>query len=570
MRRTCWMAVSALALATNALASVGGAPTEVRSDPASPRPAGTLAAVRLELTAPDAGRLLMAPGKLEAATDDRIEATEIRRGEGDFRLWIRYDARADRLDATVSSDLGDFSTAASSLVARGMGSVDPLRFEPLVQGLFVEVANRGTEGAIELRDLEISTSGGQQRLHGVGAGRLGAAQLLQVNRRLADGFELVGTLHLTSVRPTADHPLILELDLTAQSSEPVRRPDANGGTFTNGDGIAIPGTGTVGDSNPYPSVIDVFGLSGVVTHVSAAFNGLSHTFPDDIDALLVAPDGSTVMLMSDACGSTDLVGANYTFDSGAAGPMADAGPCPDGSYQPSDYVTGDPMPSPAPPGPYGNSLSALNGINPNGTWSLFVEDDANGDTGSMTTWSVTLTTQILINDAAPASPYPSTYTLSGFPATLSLAECTLSLFSVNHTFPGDIDMLWEVPSGQNAVIMSDSCGGGDLVNVNLDFFDSAGTFLPDNSCVSGSYRPTNFGAGDPFPPPAPAGTNGRSLGDVEGSSPNGAFNLYVVDDLGGNAGTIDDWGFGCSAVDNLVFRDSFETGDTLRWSSESP
>jgi subtilisin-like proprotein convertase family protein len=569
MRRTSWMYLAALAIATSALAAAGDAGTVVGSDQASQRPAGNLAAVRLELSAPAAGRIMVAPGRLEGATEDRIEAADFRRRDGDLRLWIRYDARADRLDATVSSDLGDFSTAASSLVARGMESVDPLRFASAVQGFFLQLSNRGTDGAIELRDLEISTSGGAQRLHGVGAGRLGTAQLLQVNRRLASGFELAGTLRLTSVRPTPDRPLVLELDLIAQAYEPGRDPNASTGTFSNSDGIAIPASGTTGSANPYPSTVDAASLTGIVTSVTAAFGGLSHTFPDDIDALLVAPNGTNVMLMSDACGGGDLAGSSFVFDDAAAGGMPDAGPCPDGSYRPTDFEPGDSMPAPAPAGPYGSAMSAFNGINPNGTWSLFVVDDAVADSGSMTSWSVTIATRIVVNDNGPASPYPSTYTSSGFPASSGLAECNITLGPINHTFPGDLDILFEAPSGQNAVIMSDTCGGNAFVDMDLAFNDYAGAFLPTSACVTGSYRPTNYGAGDPFPPPAPAGAHGRSLGDVEGSGLNGAWNLFVVDDTGLDVGTIADWGFGCQILDRLLFRDSFETGDTLRWSSES-
>jgi uncharacterized repeat protein (TIGR01451 family) len=54
----------------------------------------------------------------------------------------------------------------------------------------------------------------------------------------------------------------------------------------------------------------------------------------------------------------------------------------------TNYITPISPPSP----PYGSTLSALNGGNPNGTWSLFVLDDQSPDSGAISNgWSLTLT-----------------------------------------------------------------------------------------------------------------------------------------------------------------------------------
>jgi len=46
----------------------------------------------------------------------------------------------------------------------------------------------------------------------------------------------------------------------------------------------------------------------------------------------------------------------------------------------------------APAAPYGTTLAALNGGNPNGTWSLFVQDDSSPDSGAISNgWFLTLT-----------------------------------------------------------------------------------------------------------------------------------------------------------------------------------
>jgi uncharacterized repeat protein (TIGR01451 family) len=54
-----------------------------------------------------------------------------------------------------------------------------------------------------------------------------------------------------------------------------------------------------------------------------------------------------------------------------------------------------------PPPPYGSTLSALNGGNPNGTWELFVQDDAVFDSGVISNgWVLTLTTANPVGFAA--------------------------------------------------------------------------------------------------------------------------------------------------------------------------
>ena len=56
-------------------------------------------------------------------------------------------------------------------------------------------------------------------------------------------------------------------------------------------------------STPYPSTISVGGLGTKVSDVNLSLTGLSHTFPDDIDMLLVGPGGQQATVMSDAGGS---------------------------------------------------------------------------------------------------------------------------------------------------------------------------------------------------------------------------------------------------------------------------
>ena len=67
-------------------------------------------------------------------------------------------------------------------------------------------------------------------------------------------------------------------------------------------------------ATPYPSTITVDGASGTVTDIEVKLLGLSHTWPDDVDALLVGPTGQDAILTSDAGGSLDVGAINLTFD----------------------------------------------------------------------------------------------------------------------------------------------------------------------------------------------------------------------------------------------------------------
>jgi Ca2+-binding RTX toxin-like protein len=173
------------------------------------------------------------------------------------------------------------------------------------------------------------------------------------------------------------------------SADPTTGNPNNPGTITIPAGAP---TTTTGPADPFPSTIDVSGLYPNITKVTVTFNSLSHTFPDDIDALLVGPGNQNLILMSDAGGSTDVNNVSLTFDDAAAAPLPDATPITSGTYRPSNFgATPDTFPAPAPGPPYGSALSVFNGTNPNGTWRLYIFDDAGGDVGQLVGWTLHIT-----------------------------------------------------------------------------------------------------------------------------------------------------------------------------------
>jgi subtilisin-like proprotein convertase family protein len=149
---------------------------------------------------------------------------------------------------------------------------------------------------------------------------------------------------------------------------------------------------SVGTGTPYPSSITVAGLGTNASVCSVQLNGLSHTWPDDIDILLVGPAAPSpnAIIMSDCGGSTPLVGVNLTLSDAAANPLPDTGGIPSGTYKPTNYGAGDAFAAPAPAPSGGSALSAFSGLNPNGVWKLFVVDDVAGDSGTLSQWCVNI------------------------------------------------------------------------------------------------------------------------------------------------------------------------------------
>jgi subtilisin-like proprotein convertase family protein len=161
--------------------------------------------------------------------------------------------------------------------------------------------------------------------------------------------------------------------------------------FANVNAITIP---SLGAATPYASKITVAGQPTNPSKVTVTLRGVKHTYPDDIDVVLVGPGGQKILLMSDVGGGAGITSATLTFDDAAASKLPDASLITSGTFKPSDFSgsTSDTFASPAPAGPYATTLAAFNGVNPNGDWSLYVVDDEAGDSGAITGgWGLSFT-----------------------------------------------------------------------------------------------------------------------------------------------------------------------------------
>lgn len=194
-----------------------------------------------------------------------------------------------------------------------------------------------------------------------------------------------------------------------------------GTTFSNTNAITW---GVSGTATPYGSNIVVSGLSGTVARVRVQLHGWTTDWVGDDDILLVSPQGVGVLLLSDVGGSCWASNVEATIEEG--GPVFPQNGCqsPGGHYgpwtsRPTNYVDTYPetdnFPPPAPAAPWADTLTALNGLNPNGTWSLYLIDDTNFYDGRIENgWSITIETA-----SSPPSTSTPTITPTGTRGTPS-------------------------------------------------------------------------------------------------------------------------------------------------------
>ena len=169
-------------------------------------------------------------------------------------------------------------------------------------------------------------------------------------------------------------------------------PTTNTFSFT-GPPVAIPDAADLSGNNPGATVgasVTATGLFGPLTDVDLRIDGsacnatagsttvgIDHTFVNDLDIRLTSPEGTTVTIIDNTDGGANNFCQTLLDDEAGTTSIqtaVDANAPFNGSWTPA------------------NPLSAFDGEDPNGAWTLEVQDFYSQDTGSIRAFSVLIST----------------------------------------------------------------------------------------------------------------------------------------------------------------------------------
>ncbi|HEX8170479.1 MAG TPA: Ig-like domain-containing protein [Thermoanaerobaculia bacterium] len=296
-----------------------------------------------------------------------------------------------------------------------------------------------------------------------------------------------------------------------------------------GDMTALAAATVPTASTPYPSEMYVSGVTpNTLTSLTVSIRGLKHPRPDDLDIMLVAPDGTTrAMIWSDAGGRNPIVatnGINVTLADSAASSLPDESDLADNAtYKPADYDaasicdSGDDFPAPAPAAVDNSTLTAsggvFNGIDPNGTWKLYIVDDEEDEIDASGVvfdgWCLTIVTNnppdavddnltvaedsgatvvnVLTNDTDPEND-TRTITSASPAASKGTVSCTAS--SCTYTPNAN-----EFGSDSFTYTIQDSFGGTDSATVHVTITEiNDAPVAADDSKTTPEDAPLSFAA----------------------------------------------------------------------------
>ncbi|MGL2965739.1 Ig-like domain-containing protein, partial [Flavobacterium sp. XGLA_31] len=177
-------------------------------------------------------------------------------------------------------------------------------------------------------------------------------------------------------------------------------------SFTNSTSYAIPDNSTTGVYSP----ITVSGISPAVigsSSIASVCLNIAHAWDEDLDIFLQCPDGTRIQLSTDNGTSND----NYTgtcFTTSAATSITSGTPPFTGTYQPED------------------PFSSLNGCTANGTWQLFVRDDASLISGNIIDWTITFNNNVPPFSWSPTTSMTNSTTLTPTVCPTSTTTYTLT------------------------------------------------------------------------------------------------------------------------------------------------
>ncbi|MDB5385108.1 MAG: hypothetical protein JWM11_754 [Planctomycetaceae bacterium] len=283
------------------------------------------------------------------------------------------------------------------------------------------------------------------------------------------------------------------------------------------------------------NVIAVSGLDPYLYDADVTIN-ISHPSSGQLNVVLISPKGTRVTLTSGNGGNFANVFAGTTFDD-----QIITAPVTDYAFQ-NNVVAPYVVPE--------GAMAQLDGEDPNGNWTLEINDTANGGVGTLNGWSLSLTTipvapplQVFSGASALANPVPISD--KGTPLLLPLTFNGLDPFTwdvnlsvnINHTNSGDLDIYLISPSGTEILMSSGNGGTNDNVFNNAYFDDQSVNGTP----VTDATFNSNVSVGSVIPEAA--------LSGFLGENPNGVWTLEVIDhSQNAQAGAVVSWGLDITTV----------------------
>jgi subtilisin-like proprotein convertase family protein len=321
-------------------------------------------------------------------------------------------------------------------------------------------------------------------------------------------------------------------------------------TLTNSTAQPIPPTAP---PNVITSTITVAGAQPYLWDLDVITN-ITHTNSADLDITITSPSGTIVTLTTDNGGTHDNVFAGTTWDDSAD---------PDGV----PTATSQPNPNQVQTHPYTNltvatplapeeALAAFIGENPNGTWTLTISDDVNGNGGSLNSWSLNVTTlaaapgttvvPTVSNPAVISIPSTGSSVITS-PVTVNTAGASIFKVKVTanitHTFTSDLQIALTSPAGTTVTFSNGFWPSGVPVDVDNVY---NGTTWDDDANPSGQVPyTTNAGLASDHPyannTVVPLLAPVEALGAFIGENPNGTWTLTIADQFDGGGGALNGW-----------------------------
>ena len=276
--------------------------------------------------------------------------------------------------------------------------------------------------------------------------------------------------------------------------------------FSSSGSLALgPGSPVPPPSNPYPWPITVpNSVVGLVSGVQVALQGVTMGNADDLDVLLVAPDGKTsCVLMANVGGANaaenlDLEFSEIPVNGVSPSSLPTSSALSSGVFLPDNNATSLVFSNASPPAPttpanpQNLNVFAQQQVTPSGTWNLYVMDTGKTlfpDNGSIGSW------QLFLQTGPAIAPIPTNGVLENgsvtIPITLTDSSTAISNLTVtvtSSTYNGLTLTKSTTPLAVTETGAATSTGVTALVFTPAANFPSAGTTLaavaPTNSTNS--------------------------------------------------------------------------------------